>query len=106
MDGSRVADDPKAEIRSLRRRQYTVFLSMTGQPEHALAIGTDPTIAVNEKGPYVVWTGRSGLEAKLPHEGRVVTLAPDGAFATIAGSGSVFTAWESQGAIVVTRLDQ
>jgi BNR repeat-like domain len=106
MDGGGVAVDAKGEITSVWRRQDTVFLSRPGQPERALAIGKDPTIAVNVKGPYVVWTGRSGLHAKLPHDARVVTLAPDGAFATIAGSGSVFAAWESQGAIVVTRLDQ
>src|SRR5262249_17921176 len=106
MDGGGIAVDAKGNVTSVWRRQDTVFLSNAGQPERILGIGKDPALAVNEHGLYAVWTGRSGLQAKLPHNPDVVRLASDGAFATLVGSDRIFAAWESQGAIVVTRLDQ
>ena len=104
MDGGGIAVDSKGNVTSVWRREGTVFLSNAAQPERDLGIGKDPAVAVNDHGVYAVWTGRSGLQAKVPQERGIVTLAPDGGFAALAGSDKVFAAWESQGAIIVSRL--
>jgi hypothetical protein len=100
MDGGGIAQRGNATLEAWRRDK-TIYLTEPGRPELPLGEGKDVTIAVGARGPYVAWTGPSGIEFYGPGQKSTRVLAPSGSFAATAAlpNGSVLIAWEDGGRI-------
>ena len=103
MDGGGLALDSEGSVVSVFRRGETVYLARPKSAETELARGRDASIAAGPEGVYAAWAA-GGVRARFPGKPEPVLLAEDGAAVTLAGSGPVFAAWESKGAIVVRSL--
>ena len=104
MDGGGLALDARGDPITVWRRQDAVFLARPGAAERELGKGKDPAVAAGRDGVYALWATAAGLRAQTPGKAEPAPLSGDGEFAHLAGSGPVFAAWESKGAIVVERL--
>jgi len=107
MDGGGVAFEAGGGLVTAWRRAGEVFLARGGGAETRLDAGKDPVIAVGRGGVYAAWAHGHGLRARIPGREEPVALAERGAFAHLAAlpQGAVLAAWESDGAIVFSRVD-
>jgi hypothetical protein len=105
MDGGAIAQRGDAIVTAWRRDK-TVYLDDPGRPEKAIGKGKDVTLAMGAHGPYVAWTGQSGIELYQPEKGTVRSLSSSGAFATAATlpDNSVLLAWEEGGRIQLEKV--
>lgn len=102
MDGGAIAS-ADGKLVSTWRREKSVYLLLDGQrDERRLEGGEQPSIAVTQDGPYVVWLRKRGDEAMLLSPAsssprRLARHAFDPVVATCPdGKGPVVIAWESR----------
>ncbi|HEY2015537.1 MAG TPA: sialidase family protein [Bryobacteraceae bacterium] len=105
MDGGGVAM-LHGDIVSAWRREHEIYFAEPGK-ETRIGSGQDVALAVNAKGPYLVWSTPEGIQARVPGSQSSVQLSAAGAFPSILTlpSGSVLAAWEENGAIATHRFD-
>jgi len=104
MDGGGIAVDSQGHLVSLWRRASHLYLARPGQQETLLGTGKDGSVAWGPEGFYIAWSSGAGLRYLLPGKPLPVLLAEEGASVHLAGSGPVFAAWESKGAIIIQTL--
>ena len=97
----------QAGVTSAWRRENEIYLAEPGKPEVRLGPGKDVAVAQSKRGTYVAWTKDSGIVARAPGSGDLLTLTPAGGFVTLVPlpDGGVLAAWESDGFIDTKRLD-
>lgn len=106
MDGGGLTVDRQGKLVSVWRRESGIYLDEPGAPERMLADGRDAAIAAGAAGVYVIWSGKSGLQALVPGKPEPVEIAAQGAFPQLVAlpDGSVLAAWEDQGRIQTKAL--
>ena len=106
MDGGGIAQWGGATVAAWRRDK-TIYLTEPGRPEFALGEGKDVTVAIGAHGPYVAWTGSSGIELYGPGQKQTRLLSSSGAFAAMRAlpNGSVLVAWEEGGRIQLETVE-
>jgi hypothetical protein len=105
MDGGGLSIDRENSVISIWRRQDTIYMHRAAQPEVIVAKGKNPAIATGKDGAYAVWSGASGLMAKIPGSQEPIALADEGGYPSLVTVGSsVLAAWESKGKIVIRDL--
>ena len=105
MDGGGVAVQG-GQVISAWRREKDIYLAEGSASETRLGSGQDPALAVNAKGPYVVWSTPEGIVARTPGASRNTEVSAAGAFpaAVRTPNGRVLAAWEENGSIGVASL--
>jgi hypothetical protein len=103
MDGGALALDSRARIKSVWRREDTVFHAVPGGQEIALGKGKNASITYSVNGPYIAWSEGANLMLRTPTQKEPKVLA-EGAYINLAGSGPVYAAWEDKGAIQLQLL--
>ena len=90
------------------RIDRTVYLSELGKKEVALGEGKDVALALSAIGPYVIWSGPTGIEIRRPGRDHNELLDPEGGFPTLASlpNGSVLAAWERDGAVQIKVMSR
>jgi hypothetical protein len=96
MDGGGLVLDSGGGIRTVWRRDKTVYTAKPGAPEVEIAPGRDPQIS----GDAILYRTADGLVLRRGEQTRV--LSPTGTFGTMAGR---MVAWEESGQIVVQSVD-
>ncbi len=88
------------------RRDETVYLDQPGKPETALGQGKDVALAAGREGPFVIWTGLSGIELWTSVLKTTRTLSASGGFPTLTvlPKGAALAAWENGGQIEIERI--
>jgi hypothetical protein len=105
MDGGGIAMR-NGELVSAWRREHDVYLAEPGK-ETKIGPGQDVALAVNAKGPYVIWSTPKGIDARLPGAAGVTHVADSGTFPTLIAlpGGSVLAAWEDNDGIATHRFE-
>ncbi len=107
MDGGGVVSRAGLTVTAWRRDK-TVYLDKPGQPETAIGNGKDVAVALARQGPYVVWSGSSGIELYQPDRTTARTLSPQGGFPVLAAlpDRGVLAAWQVDGKIELQLVDE
>ena len=106
MDGGGLVLTRDNAVQTVWRREKTVYLAKAGEPEEIVGEGKDPAMAITRDGTWVVWTGADGrLLFRGPRDSSPQQLSAAGGFPVIAGSDHAIAAWETEGQILVQRLD-
>ena len=105
MDGGGLAHRANTTVTAWRRDR-TVYVDQPGQAERPVGEGKDVAVAISEKGPYVAWTGTSGIEIQGPGQ-EARSLCSGGNFPALTGlsRGGVLAAWEHDGSIQLRIID-
>lgn len=106
MDGGGLAHRGNNTVAAWRR-QETVYLHQVAQPEQAIGEGKDVAVALAANGPYVAWTGSTGIQLHTPVDKYPICLSPSGAFPALSAlpNGAIIAAWEQDGTIQVGRIE-
>ena len=106
MDGGGVASQAGTTFTAWRRDK-TVYLDKPGEPEISLGEGKDVALTLTGKGPYVAWTGLSGIELYQPAQKKVTSLSAEGGFVSLLSlpKDRVLVAWERNGQIELQIVD-
>lgn len=108
MDGGGVARRGDKTVTAWRR-DTIVDLDEPGRPEIALGDGKDVALTFSNKGPYVAWSGLSGIQLHRPGEAHAssVSSSLNGGFPALTSlsDGSILVAWEQEGKIQLTVVD-
>ena len=105
MDGGGIADAGEGKLLSVWRREDHVYSARPGEAEVELGQGKDAALAGNGRGEAaIVWRAPSGLQTRIPGRSEPMSLAADGEYPSIAGTGPWFVAWEDKTGVVIQEL--
>jgi photosystem II stability/assembly factor-like uncharacterized protein len=107
MDGGGLQVGKDGAAVAVWRRESTVYLSTSSNPEQLIGPGRQPVVAETPAGPVLAWTEGRTLKALRPGQKEAVTLDHDAAFPSIVASPAVgvVLAWERGGTVVVNKID-
>jgi hypothetical protein len=102
MDGGGLAVGPGGDLTAVWRREGTVFLSTSANPEQRIGDGRDAVVALSGAHRDVAWSAETGVT--LLRNGRMHVLGAGRFPSLIASPEYSVVAWEHQGQILVQRV--
>ena len=95
MDGGGLAAGPGGDLTAIWRREGTVFLSTSANPEQRIGDGRDAVVALSGAHRDVAWSAEAGVT--LLRDGRSLVLGPGRFPSLVASPDRSVVAWEHQG---------
>lgn len=106
MDGGGIALDSNGRLSTVWRREKTIYSAAVGERETPLGNGKDAAVTVGRGGLYYAWSTPEGVAARFPGSSDAVLIGPKGTYPQLVSlsDGTVIAAWESDGNIVVQKI--
>jgi hypothetical protein len=104
MDGGGLAVGPAGDLSAVWRREGTVFLSTSADPEQRIGDGRDAVVALSGAHRDVAWSAEAGVT--LLRNGQMQVLGAGRFPSLVASPDYSVVAWEHQGQILVQRVSR
>lgn len=102
MDGGGLAAGPAGDLTAIWRREGTVFLSTSANPEQRIGDGRDAVVALSGTHRDVAWSADAGVT--LLRNGQMQVLGAGRFPSLVAAPAHSVVAWEHQGQILIQRV--